>query len=229
MKFKVIVADPPWFFNDRLKMSKTERGAESKYNVMKDVDIINLNVKDIVDDTAVLALWVPGSKLEEGIECCKAWGFVPTQTWIWVKTKKQPLKVITKEISKILKKEEPKNYRKIIQKLIDDFDMNDVLNFFMGHLFRQTHELVIIGTRGKYTKIRKNRSQRSVYNGPALDEHSEKPEELQNRLDIIFPNVDKLEMFARRERPGWTCVGNDDKLLISEDIKDSIERLKKIP
>ena len=99
----------------------------------------------------------------------------------------------------------------------------------MGHCFRQTHELALIGTRGKYTQILQNRSQRSVHISPSLSKHSEKTEELQNRLDIMFPNETKLEMFARRERPGYTCVGWESPSTIKEDIRDSIERLAKLP
>lgn len=229
MKFNVVVCDPPYQFSDKLTMTSTKRGAESQYVVLQDQNIINLKVKDICADDCVIALWVPGSKLDIGMECCKTWGFTVTQTWIWVKTKQNPLGGLLKSISKIFKGKDPKEYKKLISEAIELFDTNDMLNFFMGRCFRQTHELVLIGVRGKYTKMLKDKAQRSVYIGPAIKTHSAKPEALQDRLDKMFPNAYKLEMFARRERPGWTCVGNDDDLTLPEDIRDSIERLSKLP
>lgn len=227
MKFNVVVCDPPYEFSDKLTMSKTKRGSETQYDVLKDQDITALKVKDICADDCVLALWVPGSKLDVGMECCKAWGFAVTQTWIWVKTKQRPLTSLHKSILKILKKD-PGQYKKLISEAINSIDINDILNFFMGRCFRQTHELVLIGTRGKYTKMLKNKSQRSVYIGPALKVHSKKPEELQNRLDIMFSGK-KLELFARRDRDGYVCVGDECPSTSGEDIRDSVDRLSKLP
>lgn len=227
--YNLIVSDPAWPFSDKLAMSKTKRSAESQYSVMTDDDIINLKVKDIIADDAVLLLWVPSSKLDVGLKCLNSWGFKLSGTWIWVKTKQNPLNNLQKVIFKIIKQDK-KKYKKLISDYISSFNMNDILNFFMGHLFRQTHELCLVGTRGKYTKLLKNKSQRSVFIGPALKPHSKKPEELQNRLDIMFPDVqNKLEMFARRDRPGWTCTGWECPSTWHCDIRDEIERLAKLP
>jgi N6-adenosine-specific RNA methylase IME4 len=38
--------------------------------------------------------------------------------------------------------------------------------------------------------------------------HSEKPDEFYERLERLFGDVRRLELFARRERPGWTVWGN---------------------
>jgi N6-adenosine-specific RNA methylase IME4 len=38
----------------------------------------------------------------------------------------------------------------------------------------------------------------------------------------MFPNTEKLEMFARRIRPGWTCIGNE--VCNGEDIRDSLAK-----
>ncbi len=98
----------------------------------------------------------------------------------------------------------------------------------MGHYFRQTHEVVLVGVRGKMASKIQNKSQRSVFLGP-IGKHSEKPEALQDMLDIMFPDKKMLraEFFARRNRPGWVCRGNEvpgDHF--GEDIRDSIEELK---
>ena len=40
-------------------------------------------------------------------------------------------------------------------------------------------------------------------------EHSRKPEEVAERIEHMYPNTTKLEMFARKHRPGWTVTGNE--------------------
>lgn len=78
----------------------------------------------------------------------------------------------------------------------------------MGHLFRQSHELAIIGVMGKPLKTIQDHGQRSAC--LAINKgHSIKPEALQDSLDLMWPAAAKLELFARRRRPGWTCVGDE--------------------
>ncbi len=94
----------------------------------------------------------------------------------------------------------------------------------MGRIFRNCHELALVGTRGKiYSKLQ-NKSQRSVLLAPNL-KHSSKPEGLQDRLDLMFPQANKLELFARRLRLGWICIGDEAKNTLNEDIRDSIDKL----
>ena len=97
------------------------------------------------------------------------------------------------------------------------------LAFGMGRLFRQTHEICLIGTsNNKIYKLLENKSQRSVCFAENL-KHSAKPEALQNSLEIMFPKAEKLEMFARRTRSGWTCLGNE---IDGQDIRDALIKLK---
>jgi len=212
MKFHIIVADPPWPFKDRLRMSATKRGADAQYKTMTIPEIKYLDVKSIAAEKAVLAMWCPSSLLVEGLDIMKAWGFEYKQTFIWVKTKKS--ESVRSKINKWTKK--PTDVVELL---------NSLLNFKMGHLFRQTHELVLLGVRGKgiYNNMA-NRSQISVNLYPAT-KHSEKPDALQDALYKIFPKAKKLEMFARRDKKGWQCVGFECPSTLGEDIRDSIKKL----
>lgn len=40
-------------------------------------------------------------------------------------------------------------------------------------------------------------------------EHSRKPDEVQRRIEMLYPNATKLELFARRKRKGWVCKGDE--------------------
>jgi len=222
MKFRIIAADCPWAFSDALTMSETKRGASSVYSTLSIKDLKDLPVKDIAEDDSVLVLWCPSSMLEEGLEVMKAWGFRQTQTHIWVKTKKFHLQDLLKSIVKWTKSN---NKTVSLDDLIRRFILEDVLAFGMGRLFRQTHELVLIGVRGKVYGHLVNKSQRSVHFYPAT-KHSVKPDSLQNMLDKMFPAGNRLEMFARRDKEGWTCVGLEAPSTLGEDIRASIDRLK---
>jgi N6-adenosine-specific RNA methylase IME4 len=223
-KFQTIVADPPWSFSDNLKMSDVARGASSNYNTLSTSDIKDLKVNEIADpDGCILALWVPSSLLQDGLDTMEAWGFKHKQTYIWVKSKKNPLLELTAKVSKDLKKSQSNDWKSIFKLVISNFDLQSLLSFGMGRLFRQTHEIALIGTNNnKIYKLLQNKSQRSVSFGVNL-RHSAKPECLQDSLDLMFPTASKLEMFARRSRSGWTCIGNE--VCQGEDIRDSIKKL----
>jgi len=205
MKYRVIIADPPWSFSDKLKKMKvpTKRSADSHYGVMSLADIKSLDIASLADPQGcVLALWVPGSFMAAGLDVAQAWGFTLKQNYVWVKTKKRKLKAA--ELA------HPANH----------------LAFGMGRLFRQTHETALICTSGKTVyPFLEDHSQRSVCFWPNLG-HSQKPPCLHFNLETMFPKADKLELFARRDFPGWTCVGNECPSTLGEDVVDSIKRLQ---
>jgi len=161
----------------------------------------------------------------------KDWGFKHKQTYIWVKTKKHTFTSFIKWIKKSVLKHPQVMYDKYaydraikaIIESMNNIDLAGELAFGMGRLFRQTHEICLIGTSGKLIyKQLANKSQRSVSFAENL-KHSAKPEHLQDSLEIMFPSANKLELFARRVRPNWECLGNEIDGL---DIRDALDKLK---
>jgi len=196
MKYQVICADPAWGFSDNLKAMKrkVKRSASSQYRTMTAAQVAALPVKDLVDPAGcLLALWVPGSMLEDGLMVMHAWGFNLKQIFVWVKLKKDHAK---------------------------EADPNKSTRVGMGRLFRQSHEIALICTAGKSIyPLLKNKGQRSV----AFDlnmGHSCKPATLQNRLMTMFPTADKIELFGRRLMPGWTVLGD---AIDGKDLTNSIQ------
>jgi N6-adenosine-specific RNA methylase IME4 len=197
-KYSCIVADPPWKFGDTLdrKMKcKTKRSAVSQYKVMSVNDIMNIDVPSITDPSGcLLVMWVPSSLLLDGLAVMAHWGFKFKGTYIWVKLKKDH--ATEKEVNKITR-------------------------VGMGHMFRQSHEIALIGTKGSPGKKLKNRSQRSVSLALNIG-HSIKPGNLQDSIDEMFPGCEKVELFARRSRAGWDVIGD---AVTGVDINDSIQTL----
>ncbi len=230
-KYSVIVADPPWPFKDSLKMSDVKRGAEANYDTLTMQEIRELPVQKVCNrNGAVLCLWVPGSLLQDGLDTMKAWGFTHKQTYVWVKTKKHKFERFTKWLKKSILKHQQVcydefAYKRAINAVIENLpkiDLLEELAFGMGRLFRQSHELCLIGvSNNKIYQALANKSQRSVCFAENL-RHSAKPEDLQQSLETMFPVARKLELFARRIRPGWTCLGNE---IDGKDIRDALAEL----
>ena len=200
-KFEVIVADPPWAFGDKLRQSRVKRGAEDQYPVLSDNEVAELPILPLLAANAVLALWVPASKLADGLRVLASWGFTHKQVWVWVKTVKD--------------------------KALGEDGMPK-LAMGMGHLARGACEICLIGVRGSPYKANCDRSIRNVFFAP-VGKHSQKPEAVQDALDRMFPTAKKLELFARRDRKGWITLGNEVPTDPCEDIRAALEELAKPP
>lgn len=82
--------------------------------------------------------------------------------------------------------------------------------FTVGQTFRNAGELLLLGVRGKGTKV-SFRSQPNWGFYP-LQEHSHKPEEVHLMVERLAGKGRYLELFARREAPSckdWDIWGNE--------------------
>ncbi len=84
-KYRVIYADPPWQYND--KMPAGYGAAENHYTTLSISELCNLPIKNITENNAVLFLWVTSPLLESSFEIIKAWGFKYKTSFIWDKIK----------------------------------------------------------------------------------------------------------------------------------------------
>ena len=81
--FRVVAADPPWKFGDKLPGGG--RGAAKHYDVLSVEEIERYPLPPIADD-ALLFLWRVAAMVPEAIRVAKAWGFTPMSEMVWVKT-----------------------------------------------------------------------------------------------------------------------------------------------
>lgn len=219
--FGLVDADPSWKFADKLSMG--ERGAQHKYPVLDTDAIAALPVGELCAEDAVCALWVPSAlALDDGKRVLASWGFTFKQIWVWVKTSKGQPSIRDLYEADVLSGFEGNALQWMDSRRVAPGDLKVAMG--MGRLGRNAHEPVLIGTRGRYTSHVVSRRERNVILHPKM-KHSEKPEELQDRLDRIFPRLPALELFARRDRPGWVCVGNQCPSTAGQDIRDVLPRL----
>lgn len=190
IRYRVIVADPPWAFGDRLTMSDTRRGAESQYSTLTVETICALPVRAVAEDDALLALWCPSALILDGTAArvVEAWGFQGKQLWTWCKTTK-----------------------------------TGRMAFGMGRLGRNCTEHAILATRGRIYQHVVGRSEQTAFLHPTLP-HSAKPETLQDQLERMIPGGRRLELFARRIRSRWTCVGDQCPATEGQDIREWFAR-----
>ncbi len=87
-KFKTILADPPWQFQNRTGKVAPEHKRLNRYATLTLNDIKALPVAEAATDTAHLYLWVPNALLPEGLAVMEAWGFKYKSNVIWQKIRK---------------------------------------------------------------------------------------------------------------------------------------------
>lgn len=80
----------------------------------------------------------------------------------------------------------------------------------LGKYSNSNAEFALIGRRGKGLKrIAKNVKQLII---SPIRAHSEKPREQYERIDVLYGDVPRIELFARKQNPppeGWEATGLD--------------------
>ena len=87
-RFKTILADPPWQFQNRTGKMAPEHKRLNRYPTMKLEEIKALPVEEAAQENSHLYLWVPNAMLPEGLEVMRAWGFQYKTNIIWEKVRK---------------------------------------------------------------------------------------------------------------------------------------------
>lgn len=176
---KVLCADPPWKFSD--KLPGNTRGAERNYPCMSVEELCKFPLPPLADD-CTLFLWRVASQPQAALDVVKAWGFVAKTEVIWLKK-----------------------------------TVNGNRWFGMGRIVRGEHETCIVATRGR--PIPASHSVRSTFTtdltaaefeglSATVGRHSEKPEEFYRIVETLYAGP-YCELFARRQRLGWLCLGNE--------------------
>lgn len=207
MRYPVIMADPPVPFETWGKRpgGVDSRTAESKYSLMTWQELSDLGplIQDVATPDCCLFLWICQPLLIETIRMAEAWGFAyKTKALSWVKLRAQ--KGLTFHVG-------------------------------MGYWTRANTEDVLLFTRGDPRRVRKDVSQMIATLEAAPDEapallapvsrHSEKPEEAQDAVERLVAGP-YLELFARRPRDGWRCLGNE---IDGQDIRAALRSVADEP
>ena len=186
MKFRTIVADPPWRTGTGRSIGRYEvvdgkqvfgvRDNASRklaYNSMSVDEIAALNVEGMAEDHAHLYLWTINKYIPDAYRVAQAWGFRPSTLLVWAKT-----------------------------------TMGGGLG---GDAYGLSAEYCLFARRGQLPAMKRISAswfnwKRPYVNGyPA---HSRKPPEFYKMVEQVSPGP-YLEMFARSGREGWSVWGNE--------------------
>lgn len=182
--YGAILADPPWAFRTFSGENMTpHRCAEDHYRTMTLAEMQAMPVADLAARDCALFMWVVGSHLEESLELAASWGFrFKTDAFYWIK-----------------------------QRLIDadqaDMFTGDIPEPRMGFGYwtRKQVEPCLLFTRGAPTRLSAGVRQAII---EPRREHSRKPDCTHDRVEALVGGP-YLELFARRQRPGWSVWGNE--------------------
>ena len=87
---------------------------------------------------------------------------------------------------------------------------NKVTGIPAAFTIRYGHEYLLYMYRGKLRPVAKDERGKihSVFT-EQVKRHSQKPEIAYQIIERLYPDVDRLEMFARNKRDGWDVWGNE--------------------
>lgn len=180
--YATIIADPDWQYAN---FGAAKHGAaRAHYPGTQDDDIARIPVGEWARPDSILLLWATLPKLDVAIDVMRAWGWHLVTAVPWIKTS-------------------PK--------------AGDIRRG-IGFWFQSSSELLLVCRRGNArapTQGRKTPKQLGLLVGEGdrsfwapRGAHSRKPPSLVEWVESYLPGP-YLELYARQNRPGWTCWGHD--------------------
>lgn len=162
--------------------AQDKMGAAAKfYETMSDDELKSMNIADSMHKKSVVFVWVTSPRLDFGIDLVRHWGL---------------------------------HYRGIsfvwVKTRADGKPIG--AQGVRPSIVKPTTEFVIAASfseKGRPLPL-SDESIPQVVMAPKR-EHSRKPDEIQERIEKMYPNARKLEVFARQQREGWAYIGNEIK------------------
>lgn len=164
MKYKTILADPPWEMT--LSRMRSKR-LSLPYPTMSLAEICDLPVGDLAADDCHLWLWTTNQVLPKAFDVVAAWGFKYLAPVHWIK---------------------PSG---------------------LGNWFVHRTQTILFCYRGKL-RFNNERYRPNIFMTGNPPRHSQKPDEAFDLIESISDGP-RVELFARRRRPGWSAWGNEVK------------------
>lgn len=87
-KYRTILVDPPWRFQNRTGKMAPEHKRLRRYHTLPIDQIKTLPVQQLATAKSHLYLWVPNALLGWGLEVMDAWGFKYKGNLVWYKVRK---------------------------------------------------------------------------------------------------------------------------------------------
>jgi len=86
MKYKTLIADPPWKYDNKRTGGTLKSGSSQHYQTLSLDEICSLPIKDIMDRDSICFLWVTVPLIHQcGFQTLEAWGYQYKTMLIWHK------------------------------------------------------------------------------------------------------------------------------------------------
>lgn len=204
--YDVILADPPWYFrnyaaDDPHTINQGGRGQQRHYVTMPESELCQMKIP--AKRNAVLFLWATWTILPQALRVMEAWGFqYRTLGFEWWKLNKRWDKAFLP-----------------MGQYLNTYQWLESLFFMgMGYYTRANSEPCLLGVRGNMPVSVRN--EKNFIIAP-IREHSRKPDEQYTKIERLYPGRNYLELFARRQRPGWQVFGNQVENSINIESKSN--------
>jgi N6-adenosine-specific RNA methylase IME4 len=149
------------------------------YTLMSDAELVTFPVRKILASPSVLFMWVTSSSLARSIALLHAWGL---------------------------------HYRGVafvwIKTKADGTPIG--AQGVRPSITKPLTEMVLVASteaKGRPLKLHDEAIKQTIF--APRGEHSEKPEAVQDAIEKMYPGARKAELFARRQRSGWVCWGDE--------------------
>jgi site-specific DNA-methyltransferase (adenine-specific) len=184
-KYKIIYADPPWQHSSHRGSLKKAR--DNGIWGLADFDYNTMSLQNIKD--------YPVSEIAEEDSVLFLWATFPMI--------QQALEVM---------KSWGFSYRTVAFVWVkQNKGGTKIKPYGLGHYTLSNAEVVLLGRKGKFE--RKARNVQQILISP-VTKHSEKPDEIKDRIVDLCGDVSRIELFARKKTKGWES--NGDQLLVPQ-------------
>ncbi len=178
-RYQAILADPPWKYAMWEGSDAANGVATAHYQTAAVGDLGLLPVADLAAKNCVLFIWITWPLLPDCLDLISRWGFT---------YKTCAFSWMKADASQL------------------DMLRDDMTAYMgLGMWTRANSEVCLLATRGKPKRL--NADVRQGIIAPRR-EHSRKPDGVHERIERLVAGP-YVELFARQQRPGWDCWGNE--------------------
>ncbi len=181
-KWDIIYLDPPWRYrrgDTTAAYSDYNGAAENHYPTMSEEEIANLPIRSIMSKTSVVFMWATAPMLDVATRVIDRWG-------LWYRGMPY-IWIKTRKDGQIMG---PAGLIPTFTKPKAEFVLAATINKrarpFPITTINQNQ--IVMAPRGR---------------------HSEKPEEVRNRIEELCGDRPRIELFARKPAAGWSVWGNE--------------------
>lgn len=179
-KFDIIYADPPWHYNGKLQFDRSSKSVD-KIDLSKNIFISSVTFKYPTLKTSEL-MKIPVQEIAKD-DCL---------LFMWTSN---PHLAQAIELGKVWGFE----YKTVAF-------VWDKMNHNPGQYTLSNCEMCLVFKRGRIPRPRGARNIQQLIRVPRK-EHSEKPMEVMQAIEKMFPTQERIELFARKEVKGWASWG----------------------